>query len=198
MKVSVILGHPSKGSFNHAIAQVVLENLEKNGHQVIFHDLYEENFNPVLPSGEIPREANLEPSIAEHCCELSEAEGIIVIHPNWRGQPPAILKGWLDRTFRSGVAYQFIEGENGQTFPVGLLKAKIGLVFNTSDTPYDIEVQFFGDSLELIWKNYVFKFSGVENFYRKNFAPIFSSTLAQREEWLKQVKENINQYFPQE
>jgi hypothetical protein len=48
------------------------------------------------------------PVIEQHCVELSESDGIVVIHPNWWGQPPAIPKGWRDRVFRPGVAYRII------------------------------------------------------------------------------------------
>jgi len=54
-----------------------------------------------------------------------------VVHPNWWGQPPAILKGWIDRILRPGVAYQFLEGDAGEGVPVGLLKAETALIFNT-------------------------------------------------------------------
>lgn len=53
MKVSVILGHPYEGSFNAAIAEKVVEALRENGHVVMFHDLYRENFNPVIPKEEL-------------------------------------------------------------------------------------------------------------------------------------------------
>ena len=43
--------------------------------------------------------------LAAHQREIREADGIIVIHPNWWGQPPAIMKGWVDRVLRVGVAY---------------------------------------------------------------------------------------------
>jgi putative NADPH-quinone reductase len=46
MKVLVILGHPNKESFNHAIAKKVVETLLNNGHEVFFHDLYDDNFDP--------------------------------------------------------------------------------------------------------------------------------------------------------
>ncbi len=36
MKVSIILAHPKEGSFNHAIAQAVMERLADNGHTVFF------------------------------------------------------------------------------------------------------------------------------------------------------------------
>ena len=68
-----------------------------NGYEVTFHDLYKERFPPVLPAREIPRGASLPRIVSRHCSEISIADGIIIIHPNWWGQPPAILKGWVDR-----------------------------------------------------------------------------------------------------
>ena len=70
MNVLVILGHPSKGSFNHAIANTVIETLSNNGHEVFFHDLYEEKFNPILSYQEIPKGVLLEGVIEEHCNEI--------------------------------------------------------------------------------------------------------------------------------
>ena len=49
MKISVILAHPNQGSFNHPIAKVSIETLNKNGHEVRFHDLCEEKFDSTLP-----------------------------------------------------------------------------------------------------------------------------------------------------
>ena len=43
MKISVILAHADRGSFNHAIAQSAIERLKKNGYNVFFHDLYGED-----------------------------------------------------------------------------------------------------------------------------------------------------------
>ncbi len=42
MKVSVILAHPNKGSFNHAMAQNAAQVLKDLGHEVFPHDLYAE------------------------------------------------------------------------------------------------------------------------------------------------------------
>ena len=134
MKVSVILAHPDRNSFNHAIAETAAQTLQGNGHEVMFHDLYAEGFDPILPAGEIPRDAPLPPDIQRHCDEIAAAEGIVIVHPNWWGQPPAILKGWIDRVLRPGVAYEFAEGDSGEGIPIGLLKAKAALVFNTSNT----------------------------------------------------------------
>ncbi len=196
MKVSVILSHPNKMSLNHAIAVTAVEMLRQNGHEVYFHDLYEEKFDPLLSNGEIPKDVSLPPEIERHCNEILNAEGIVIIHPNWWGQPPAILKGWVDRVLRPGVAYEFLENDAGEGVPIGLLKAKAAVVFNTSNTETKREREVFGDPLETIWKNCIFDLCGVTNFYRRMFNIVVVSTKEQRKEWLKEVGQTIARYFP--
>ncbi|MBN1862882.1 MAG: NAD(P)H-dependent oxidoreductase [Dehalococcoidales bacterium] len=196
MKVSVILAHPDPKSFSHALAGAALKVLNANGHQVNLHDLYQEKFPPLLPAREIPRGATLPKIISRHCSEISDADGIIVIHPNWWGQPPAILKGWIDRVLRPGVAYTFAEGDKGDGELIGLLKAGVVLVFNTSNTPEARELAVYGDPLETLWKNNMLVSCGVKSFYRRNFGVIVTSTLGQRREWLREAGEITDRHFP--
>ncbi len=195
MKVLVILAHPDPGSFNHAIASTAIETLKESGHDVIFHDLYTENFDPILPSEEIPKDISLPSEIENHCGEISNAGGIIIVHPNWWGQPPAILKGWIDRVIRPGVAYEFIEEDKGEGVPIGLLKAKTAIIFNTSNTATEREKKVFGDPLETIWKNCIFDLCGVEKFYRRTFNIIVTSSGNQRKKWLEEVRQIIEEYY---
>ena len=196
MAICVILAHPRKGSFNHAMAEAVVQTLDHNGYEVIFHDLYGEKFDPLLPGEEIAAEATLPPLIERHCRETAQAQGLVIIHPNWWGQPPAILKGWVDRVFRPGVAYTFLEGDKGEGVPLGLLTAKAALVFNTSNTPPGREMAVFGDPLETIWKNCIFGLCGVDNFHRRNFAVVVTSTLEERKTWLQEVRDLVARHFP--
>ena len=196
MQLSVILAHPSKDSFNHAIAATTVESLHANGHKVFFHDLYKEKFDPILPSEEISRKALLPPEIQKHCTEIKESDGIIIIHPNWWGQPPAILTGWIDRVIRPDIAYEFLEGDNGEGVPNGLLNAKSAVVFNTSNTETVREQTVFGDPLESIWKSCIFDLCGIHNVYRKMFNIIIVSSDEQRARWLSDVEATINKYYP--
>lgn len=198
MKVSVILAHPGEGSFNHAIAKTAVEQLAGNGHKIFFHDLYKETFDPILPYREIPMGAPLLEEIANHCSEIAEADGIVIVHPNWWGQPPAILKGWVDRVIRPGVAYEFLEGDSGEGIPKGLLRARAAIVFNTSNTEFEREKTVFGDPLETIWKNCIFNLCGVTRFCRRMFSIVVTSTEAQRKQWLLEVRNDIDTFFPRE
>lgn len=195
MNISVILGHPQPGSFNHAIAERAVRTLREDGHTVWFHDLYAEGFDPLLPHGEIPRGAALPPDIQQQCDEIAAADGIVIVHPNWWGQPPAILKGWVDRVIRPGVAYEFLEGDGGEGVPVGLLKAQTALVFNTANTPEQRENGVFGDPLQLLWKNCIFDLCGVPVFYRKMYRVVVTSTLTERQLWLEEVATVIRACF---
>jgi putative NADPH-quinone reductase len=197
MRISVILAHHYGGSFNHAIAHAAVEQLgSANGHEVFFHDLYKEKFDPVLISEEIPEGAHVPELIMRHCREIAEAQGIVVVHPNWWGQPPAILKGWIDRVLRAGVAYEFVEGDSGEGIPNGLLKASMAMVFNTSNTETEREKNAFGDPLETIWRNCIFGLCGITGFYRRTFSVIVTSTADQRRQWLDEVKRSTERLFP--
>lgn len=196
MSVSVILAHPDARSFNHAIARASVDQIERNGHRVYFHDLYQERFDPLLFSPEIPKEAPLPADIARHCEEIATAQGIVIVHPNWWGQPPAILKGWIDRVFRPGVAYEFDAGDLGEGVPNGLLRAKTALVFNTSNTHAEREIRVFGDPLEALWKNCIFGLCGVQMFERRTFSVMVTSTVDQRRKWLLEVRGIVSTYFP--
>jgi putative NADPH-quinone reductase len=196
MIVLVILAHPHPGSFNYAIAEAAVQTLAAAGHEVIFHDLYAEGFDPILDWGEIPKGAQLDGVVAGHCRELALADGIIIVHPNWWGMPPAILNGWVDRVIRPGVAYEFLEGDSGEGVPRGLLKAQRALVFNTSNTHSEREQEAFGDPLQTIWENCIFGLCGVADFRRKVYKVVVTSTPEQRAAWLDDVRATVGECFP--
>ncbi len=198
MIISVILAHPDSKSFNHAIAHTAAKAIIANGHSVFYHDLYQEKLDPLLNSKEIAQNSTLPVAIKKHCDEIAAADGIIIVHPNWWGQPPAILKGWVDRVLRPGVAYEFLEGDSGEGVPKGLLKAKAALVYNTSNTETCRERNVFGDPLETIWKNCIFGLSGVTNFHRRMFSVVVTSTNAERKNWLVSVRQDIDIFFPKD
>ncbi|BCS87091.1 NAD(P)H-dependent oxidoreductase [Pseudodesulfovibrio sediminis] len=196
MHILIVLANPNETSFNHAIAKQAATTLEQNGHQVTLHDLYKEGFDPNLPGDEIPREGTLPETIATQCKEAADADGIIIVHPNWWGMPPAILTGWVDRIMRPGVAYDFVEGDKGEGVPVGLLKADKAIVFNTSNTSAEREDTIFGDPLQRIWKDCIFDLCGVPDVTRRMFRIIVTSTDEERKNWLDEVTEIVEINFP--
>jgi NAD(P)H dehydrogenase (quinone) len=195
MSISIILAHPRADSLNHAIAAACVDVLRGSGYTVHFHDLCAEGFDPLLPAGEFARDAELPPALRAHCDEIADASGIVIVHPNWWGQPPAILKGWVDRVIRPGVAYEFIEGDQGEGVPRGLLKARSAVVFNTSNTDPVREREAFGDPLELVWRDCIFGLCGVRDFTRRTFGIVVTSTEEQRRAWLREAADTVAGIF---
>ncbi len=187
--VLVLLAHPSGESLNAALARAAVGVLRENGYGVWFHDLYAEGFDPVLTLEELNAPAS--GALAEYQQELQAAEGILVFHPNWWGQPPAILTGWLDRVLQEGIAYtKDVDGTI-----TGRLKARAALVFNTSNTPAPQEDARFGDPLQRLWKDCVFGLCGVPAFDRCMFRVVAQSTPQQRQSWLEEVRAMVSAYF---
>ncbi len=193
--ISLILAHPYQKSFNHAIFHQAIQTLEGNGYKVYAHDLYAEHFDPLLSVDEIATD-NIPKEVKSYCDEILNSDGLVFIHPNWWGQPPAILKGWMDRVMRNGMAYKFEEGDSGGGIQIRLLKGKTGIVFNTSNTAPEREKSVFGDPLEIIWKKCVFEFCGITNYYRRTFSIVADRTEEQRREWLGEVDQILNNFFP--
>jgi len=198
MDILVVLGHPRPGSFNHAIADAVLSALRDAGHRPLFHDLFRDGFDPALPAKEMLEQGPVPETIALHCRELAAADGIVIVHPNWWGQPPAVLKGWIDRVFRPGVAYRFVGEDGGEGVPVGLLRARRALVLNTSNTDEPREQEVFGDPLDRIWRHCIFGLCGVRDVRRQTFGIVVTSTLEQRRAWLQEACELVTRCFPAE
>jgi len=182
-----IVAHPSTNSLSHAMAAAAHDVLQNRRYAIAAHDLYAEKFDPVQPTGEGGNTTSSDKLVEQHCAELAEADLILVFHPNWWGQPPAILKGWIDRVFRLNTAYGYAEGAGFESVPVGLLKAKCALVFNTSNTPPAREVAVFGDPLETVWRKCIFQLCGVTHFVRRMYGPVSGSTPDERARWLSDV-----------
>lgn len=191
MNILIILAHPRPGSFNHALADTARATLARQGHSVTLRDLYAEGFDPLFTPEELQRGNTAPPLVREHADAVLNADGIVVIHPNWWGQAPAILKGWLDRVLRAGEAYRFGSNEKGEGIIIGQLKARFALVLSTSNTPKEAELALYGDPLDNFWKRCVWGFCGVPRVERYNFEPVIASTPEQRSRWLAEAAERL-------
>ncbi|MBR0190462.1 MAG: NAD(P)H-dependent oxidoreductase [Thermoguttaceae bacterium] len=190
MKALIVLAHQkAEGSFCGALAKLAAETLTAAGYEVTLKDLYAEHFDPVLTADELAQtNESLGGAVRADIQQVLDADFYVVVHPNWWGMPPAILKGWIDRVLRQGFCYAFTaEGV------IRKLEGRKGVVFTTGNTPPEIEVSVNGDPLENLWKNIVFKTVGVDDFTRINFASVIMSTPEQRAEWLKQAKNLIEE-----
>jgi putative NADPH-quinone reductase len=196
MKILVVVAHPKPASFNHALAAAATDALRTLGHEVTVQDLCADGFDPLLPAAEFAKDAVLPTDIARRCAELAAADGLILVHPNWWGQPPAVMKGWIDRVVRPGVAYEFRIRADDKPGPVGLLKVRAALVLNTGNTPLEAEHALYGDPLDDLWKRCFGGMCGLPRLDRLYFTSVITSTPEQRAAWLAETRAKAVELFP--
>jgi NAD(P)H dehydrogenase (quinone) len=126
MNYLLILAHPNKNSFSNAITYRLKEVLENKSHKVDIIDLYEDEFDPVLKARELDPETkmNLDADILAYQKRISWADEIVLIYPLWWMHMPAIIKGFIDRVFTLGFAYD--KTEDGKfIFPLNSKRGSI-------------------------------------------------------------------------
>lgn len=106
MKILMIYAHPNDKSYNASILETVKENLSSK-HELRILDLYKEQFDPVLRFDATHRRRDLANDVAmKHYRDLLVwADQLIFIFPTWWSGMPAILKGFIERVFVAGFAY---------------------------------------------------------------------------------------------
>ena len=115
MRVLVLHAHPVETSFNRSLYNAALETLRSSGHEVDALNLYEENFEAAMSREERLRyhdvPENITPQIQRYVDRVRNAEAIVIIHPVWNYGYPAILKGFFDRIFITGVSFVLEDGK---------------------------------------------------------------------------------------
>jgi NAD(P)H dehydrogenase (quinone) len=114
MNVLVVLAHPNRDSFTGGLVDNFVEGLAEAGHGATVADLYREGFDPCFTTEDMAHyngagEASAA-TRAEHA-RLDAADGLVLAFPVWWWSMPAMLKGWVDRTFTGGYAYDYIDGK---------------------------------------------------------------------------------------
>ncbi len=114
MRVLHLYCHPLPESFHGALRAAVGRGLARAGHEVDLLDLYAEGFDPVLGAEErrgYHDVARNRRGLERHVERLQAAEALVVQFPTWCFGPPAMLKGFFDRLFLPGVAFDLSEPE---------------------------------------------------------------------------------------
>jgi len=110
VRVLVIFAHPLGDSYAATLRDTVVAALEAGAHSVDLCDLYQEDFDPTLSAQEWRDYENTSENtraVSRQVERLRQAEGIIFVFPSWWYGMPAILKGYFDRVWLPGVAFEF-------------------------------------------------------------------------------------------
>lgn len=183
-KIVIINGHPNKDSFNFGIAEAYKEGAVQSGAEVREIVIAGLNFDPVLHFGYRKR-MELEPDLLNAREIIQWADHLVWIHPVWWGGLPALMKGFIDRVFLSGFAYQYRENS---VWWDKLLKGRTAHIITTLDQPGWYYQLFYGRPSVNQLKKSTLEFCGIKPVKVTYIGIIRTSTEAQRTQWLKEVR----------
>jgi NAD(P)H dehydrogenase (quinone) len=144
MRFHVIYAHPVGSSFSSALHNCILDALAQSGHQVDDFDLYAEEFAPVLSHEErLSYGFNItqDKAVTEAIRRLRACTGLVFVFPTWYYGMPAILKGYFDRVWLPGVAFNVVDG---RTTPMLQNITRLAVV-TTYGSPWWLNTFVFGD-----------------------------------------------------
>lgn len=178
--------HPNTTGFNKAIADSLAAGLASRFTLDVI-DLYREGFNPVLPYEEVTRKFPFDELALKYNDLVTRAQVLVFVHPDWWGAPPALLKGFIDRIFRPGVAYEFEGNEFLSKTKTELLKGKKAFVFNTTD--YKKPEGLYPPAE--IWRHNIFAYCGIPDAQVHTFFATYDSTYEERHAWILEAPSKV-------
>ncbi len=183
MNVLVINGHPRGGSFSEALVNSFVKGALNAGVCVTELHLGQMAFNPnvIMPS---PRNQVLENDISHAQQLIAAADHLVFIYPTWWGTMPAILKGFIDRVFTPGFAFEDIEGGTGYQ---PLLKGRSAQIITTMDTPVWVYRLIYRSPGHNAMKRATLQFCGISPIKTLILRSVKDSTADQRNNWLLRV-----------
>ncbi len=183
-RVLVILGHPDKETFCGALANSYKKGAERAGAEVRELNVADLDFDPVLHRGYREIQA-LEPDLARAQELIKWAEHLVFVYPTWWATMPALLKGFLDRTFLPGFAFKYRENS---PFWDKYLTGRSARMIVTMDAPRWYNFLVYGDAGQKAMKRATLKFCGIAPVRVTTIGSVKELKKEQISKWLEKAE----------
>ncbi|MGJ0239531.1 NAD(P)H-dependent oxidoreductase [Novosphingobium fluoreni] len=167
-RILVVTAHPAGASLTRAIATTIMQAAEINGCGTEVADLVAEGFDPVFGpadhaafalGGVTPEDVRTEQR------RIDRSDHLVLVYPVYWWAMPALLKGWIDRVFIAGWAFD--EDADGD-IAKRLDRLSISLVAVAGATRATYDRRGYREAMRVQIETGIFDFCG---------APVVSSQL---------------------
>ena len=159
MHVLTILDHPDPASFSAAVAQQFMVGAKSAGHTVELADLHAEGFDPRWTMADINGELDgIAPAeVANEQERIERADAICLVFPLFWWGMPSMIKGWMDRVWASGWAYDQLDDPDQS-----LLRARSGVLLVPAGANSDeMAAKGYLAAMETAWIKGTFGYFGL-------------------------------------
>lgn len=183
-KILIIYGHPDKESYSFALAAAYKKGAIAAGaeiKEIVVADLH---FNVSLQYGYRKR-TELEPDLLDSKEKIKWADHLVWFYPVWWGSLPAILKGFIDRVFLPGFAFQ--KRENSVWWDK-LLTNKSARIVCTMDQPAWYYWLMYKEPSTNMMKKTTLQFCGINPVKVTSIGPIRLSKESYRKSYIDKME----------
>lgn len=180
MRVMLVIDHPWGKSYNHQMLAAAMRGLEVAGHKADVVDLHADGFDPVMhvEDLELYRYGGYrDPRVKEYQKRLAAAEHLALIFPVWWEVMPAMLKGFFDKVFLPGFAFE------EQDFSPRLTHMTGATILTTMGAPEAIHT-----SVEAALGRGTLEAVGIKPARWINYLEVSSVSQEQRDAWLADIE----------
>lgn len=181
--VLIIFGHPVENTFANSLRDAYRNGALSAGAEVREIELSKLDFDLNFRSGYRGNQS-LEPDLLKAQQQILWAHHLVFIYPNWWSTFPALLKGFIDRTFLPGFAFSY-QKEKQQ--PKQLLSGRSARLIVTMDTPLWYYWLVLHGPGHIAMKKGILGFCGIHPVKSTTIGPVRTSGKKQRSRWLELV-----------
>jgi putative NADPH-quinone reductase len=185
-RILIINGHPDPlpERFCAALAEAYRAGAEAAGHTVKTLQLGSLEFPLIRSRGQF-EDQPVPPVIVQAQDAIRWAEHLVLVHPLWLGSAPAVVKGFLEQTFRYGFA---MPKPGGKGPPTGLLKGRSARLVVTMGMPAALYRLVFGAFGVRAVERGVLRLAAIGPI-RHDFVGSVEGPAKDRERWLGRMRE---------
>ena len=183
-KILIINGHPNKDAFNVGITESYSKGALQSGAEVQHISIANLQFDPNLAFG-YQKRIELEPDLLDAWKKIKWADHLVWVHPVWWGGLPALTKGFIDRLFLPGMAFQYREKS---LWWDKLLKGKTAHIITTLDQPGWYYWFAYGRPSVNQLRKSTLGFCGVKPVRVTYIGPVKNTELSVRLKWLEKIR----------
>lgn len=183
-RVLVVVGHPRAESFCGALGEAYARGARGEGAEVRVVQVGEIDFAVAATRGFDPTE--LEPDLVSAQADIAWADHLVFVYPTWWATIPALLKGFIERTFTPGFAYQY---RDDSPLWDRLLSGRSARLVATMDTPPSVYRVMFRSAGHHTMKRGILGFCGVKPVQITALGSVRSASESRRRQWLDKVEQ---------
>lgn len=139
MHAHIVVAHPNPASLTHAVTARLAEAIHASGQSAAIADLAAEGFDPRFTRADLDVHHRVSRPSADVLAEqarLDGADALVLVFPVYWWSMPGLLKGWIDRVFANGWAFDF-SPEGGTEKKLGHLRVHLVGLAGADERSYE-------------------------------------------------------------